>query len=129
MNASSDPEGGNAAGRAFVRALSGNSVIAESGSTTQDTVTCVEVSPPDPNSHSVSAIVGFTGGPFPVFAYMVDAAPGNGGDRFGARPVSTNAGEQVTDCSTTSGPGFELPTLTSGDVAISDNQGAQPTAR
>ena len=31
VNASSDPEGGNAAGRAFVRALSGNSVIAKAG--------------------------------------------------------------------------------------------------
>ncbi len=129
VNASSDPEGGNPAGRAFVRALSGNSVIAESGSTSQDTVTCVDVFP-DPTSSGVRAIVGFTGGPFPVFAYMLDAGPpGNGGDRFGSRPVQASQGEQVTDCSTADDPGFPLPTLTSGDVAISDNPGAQPTAR
>jgi hypothetical protein len=119
FNASSDPAGGNPGGRAFVRALTGNTVIAESGSTTQDTVACVDVFP-DPSSGGVMAIVGFTGGPFPVFAYLLDAgAPGSGRDRFGARPVQVNQGEQVTDCADAGT--FDMQTLASGDVAISDN--------
>ena len=129
INASSDPNGANPSGRAFVRSWAGNSVIAESGSTSQDTVACVRVVP-DPNSDALLAVVGFTGGPFPVFAFMKDAGapPSNGGDRFFALPVTGS--QSVTDCSSSdilqaqTGQG-----LTQGDVAISDNLGTQPTLK
>jgi hypothetical protein len=128
INSSSDPNGGNPSGRAFVRSLTGNTVIAESGSLSQDTVACVRVIP-DPSSNARLAVVGFTGGPFPVFAWMKDAGPpGNGVDLFFALPVTGS--EQVTDCSSTDILRAQSgEPLTQGDVAISDNQGSQPTAR
>jgi hypothetical protein len=128
INSSSDPNGANPSGRAFLRALAGNSVIAESGSLSQDTVACVRVVP-DPNSDALLAVVGFTGGPFPVFAWMKDAGPpGNGGDLFIALPV--NGSEQVTDCTSTDILRAQSgEPLAQGDVAISDNPGSQPTLK
>lgn len=128
INASSDPNGANPSGRAFVRSWAGNSVIAENGSLSQDTVACVRVVP-DPSSNALLAVVGFTGGPFPVFAWMKDAGPpGNGGDLFFALPVTGT--QQVTDCSTADILQAQSgQPLTQGDIAISDNQGVQPTLK